>query len=86
MNLTKREEGILAICRLNQAMKRIEIVKKWRVGRLEVEFNWRSAKNLWGRFGGGWNWKVGFQASGSTVIVFLLICYFVINWRKNNGT
>lgn len=26
-----------------------------------------------GRFGGGWNWKVGFQIGGRTLIISLLI-------------
>lgn len=28
---------------------------------------------FWGRFGGGWNWKLGFQAGGSTLIISLLV-------------
>ena len=42
----------------------------WRV---EVGFSWKSSDSIFGRFGGGWNWKLGFQAGGGTVIISLLI-------------
>lgn len=32
----------------------------------------RPKSALWGRFGGGWNWSLGFQAGGRTLIVNLL--------------
>lgn len=47
-----------------------------------VKFSFRSSKNLWGRFGGGWNWKVGIQAGGTTIVFSLLICEVVINKRQ----
>ena len=37
-------------------------------------FECRSRKSLWGRFGGGWNWKLGIQAGGTTIIFSMLIC------------
>lgn len=42
------------------------------IGRIEITFLWRSRKVL-GRFGGGWNWNLGFQAGGNTLILNLLV-------------
>jgi len=39
-----------------------------------VSFHYNKSNNLWGRFGGGWNWKFGFQIGGNTLIISLLIC------------
>lgn len=73
-DLSVRERFILAICEMNRREKKIQIIKKWKIGRLEITFTWRSKKNLWGRFGGGWNWELGFQGSGRSWIIMLLIC------------
>lgn len=72
-DLTKFERGILSIVHLNKLLKVSEIKKKVDLGWLEVEFHRRSRKNLWGRFGGCWNWELGFQASSTTLIVNCLI-------------
>ncbi len=56
--------------------------KKIDIGRLSIELNCRSKKSRMGRFGGGWNWKFGFQAGGSTVIVSLLVLYIVFRLNK----
>lgn len=40
---------------------------------LSITLEMRSSKSLMGRFGGGWNWKFGFQAGGSTIIISLLV-------------
>lgn len=50
--------------------------------RLKGNFTIRSKSNSWGRFGGGWNWKLGFQAGGSTIIISLLIAELRINRYK----
>jgi hypothetical protein len=51
------------------------IVKKTgQVGRLAVTFHWRSSQGIWGRFGGGWQWVVGIEVGGSTVLFNLLFC------------
>lgn len=47
--------------------------KKWRIKQLAITIEMRSKYALWGRFGGGWNWKFGFQAGGSTLIIELLV-------------
>ena len=56
--------------------------KQCQVGRLHVKVEWRSSRNLMGRFGGGWNWEVGIQVGGSTLIVNLLIASVRFDWRK----
>jgi hypothetical protein len=81
--LTKEEQGWLGIMRLNQSWPKQEIRRSWQIGRLSVGFVWKSRKNLMGRFGGGWNWRIGIQAgSWRSVIVSLLICSVRINIRK----
>lgn len=80
--LTKEEYGYIGIMRLNKLLPKNEIQREWQVGRMAIMFHWRSKKNLWGRFGGGWNWNLGFEAGGSTVILNLLICSLRINKVK----
>lgn len=63
----------------NKGTIRKEIV----IGKLYMQFLWRSKKHFWGRFGGGWNWKLGFQIGGSTVIVNLLTFSLRFWWKKN---
>lgn len=61
----------------------VGINKKARIGRVTLGFEWRSAKqNFMGRFGGGWNWALGFQAGGSTILIRLLVCTVRIIWYK----
>jgi hypothetical protein len=52
------------------------------LGPIQIRFSYRSANSFMGRFGGGWNWKLGFQAGGSTVILSLLIAELSISRRK----
>lgn len=70
--LSPKEQFWLWIMRRNEAEKRQEIIKHWKFARLKVKFEWRSKKNLWGRFGGGWNWKIGVQIGGSSLILDIL--------------
>jgi hypothetical protein len=79
--LSVEEAAIIGIVRINKATPRLEIKKNWSIGKLHFQFNWRSKKNLWGRFGGGWNWEFGFQSLGSTIIFMLLICTLRVNWK-----
>jgi hypothetical protein len=41
--------------------------------RLHVTYERKSRHDLHGRFGGGWQWKLGFQAGGRTLILHLLV-------------
>jgi hypothetical protein len=52
------------------------------ISRLKTTIKMRSAKTFWGRFGGGWNWKIGIQAGGKTVIVSLLVLSITFDWTK----
>lgn len=83
MNLTDEEKDIVAICYLNKATPKLEINKYWEIGKLRIDFKWRSKKNFWGRFGGGWNWQLGFQAGGNTIIFNLLICSLSFYLKKD---
>ena len=71
--LTSRENFVVEMMRYNQATPKLEIRKKWTIGRLQIVFEWRSKKNLWGRFGGGWNWKFGVTVGSTTLILDLLV-------------
>ena len=82
IDLTSLEAFVVAVVRHNQQTKTLEITKRCRLGRLEITFNWRSRKNLWGRFGGGWNWELGFQASTTTIIINLLVFSLRFYWGK----
>jgi len=48
-----------------------------------ISFEWKKSSSLMGRFGGGWNWKLGVQSGGSTVIFNFLV--FSITIRKQSG-
>ena len=50
-----------------------------RLGSMVIRFSYRSSNSIMGRFGGGWNWKLGFQCGGSTVLVSLLIVEIIIS-------
>lgn len=47
-----------------------------------ISCDMRDRKSVWGRFGGGWNWKVGFQLGGSTLVVSILLIEARISIRK----
>jgi hypothetical protein len=72
--MTIMDRFVLRIRRYNREHPPVEIRKEKTVFGFRFVFNWRSKNNLWGRFGGGWNWKFGFQAGGSSIIFDLLIC------------
>ncbi len=80
-DLTLEEQGIIAITRLNKAEKKT--VHKWEftIGKFEIHYKRRSKSCLWGRFGGGWNWKVGIQAGGDSVIFEMLVATLRIDKR-----
>jgi hypothetical protein len=70
-------QQVKAFCREEQDL-RIER----RVGRVKFVFNWRAAPGPLGRFGGGWNWSLGFQAGGRTVMLNLLVAMLRVSWHK----
>lgn len=64
--MSKRDKPLLWF-----STRRID--RKWRLGRLSIGLLYRRADGCMGRFGGGWNWKLGIQASGRSVILSLLV-------------
>ncbi len=80
----KEQDGILALAALNKMDKgkHTDIRKKCRLGRLDITFYYRSSKSWMGRFGGGWQWACGFRASGSSVILEILVCEVMLHIRK----
>ena len=56
--------------------------KVFRIGRCEIIVEKRSKDNFWGRFGGGWNWDLGFQIGGRTLIINWLIGSIIINLKR----
>jgi hypothetical protein len=80
--LTPQERSIIDVVRLNKATPLQEVKRNWRWGRWEFSYRRRSKDNLWGRFGGGWNWKFGFDIGGTTVILNLLVSTLRISRAK----
>lgn len=78
VEVSDRERFWLWVMRRNKEPI-LEYRKKWKLFGFEIVFSWRSKKNAWGRFGGGWNWKVGIQIGASVVIVSLLVAELRIN-------
>lgn len=50
----------------------LKTVKTARIGSIILEYEHRSPKCFWGRFGGGWNWELGIQAASGCIIFRLL--------------
>jgi DNA-directed RNA polymerase len=53
-------------------------VKSW----WRFKYSRRSSANTMGRFGGGWQWKFGIQASSGSVLISLLISELRIDIRS----
>lgn len=81
--ITPQERAIIDVVRLNKATPSLEVKRDWRWGRWEFSYRRRSSKNLWGRFGGGWNWKFGFDIGGTAVILNLLVSTLRISRAKS---
>jgi hypothetical protein len=69
------------IIRKNAKTPILEFKRQIKIGKLTVKFSWRSKKNAWGRFGGGWNWKAGFSAGGNTIYLHLLVADLMVAWK-----
>lgn len=61
------------------------IRKQFALRRLEVAFTARSSAGHMGRFGGGWNWKLGVQIGGTTALFSLLIAELSITIHKSKA-
>ena len=67
---------------MNQLEKKTEINREWKIGGIEITFNWRSPKNFMGRFGGGWQIAFGFTATRTTTIFNLFVFSIRISRSK----
>ena len=47
---------------------------------MRIKYRHRPSDSLMGRFGGGWQWSLGFQLGAHTLIVNLLIFSLRIEW------
>jgi len=47
---------------------------------MRITYYHGSPKDFWGRFGGGWNWKLGFQLGYGTLIISLLVFDIRVNF------
>lgn len=60
--------------------------KVWWLGnKVRVKFEKRDARELLGRFGGGWDWKLGFALGKGTLLLFLLVCMVRFDWWGRRG-
>jgi hypothetical protein len=73
VSLSEEESFWLWVMRWNKTEKKERIDRELEVGRLQIKYTRRRKSEFWGRFGGGWNWKLGFQAGGNSIIFNLLI-------------
>lgn len=52
--------------------------------RIVIDLSVRSSNGSMGRFGGGWNWALGFRAGGRTIVFSLLIAVLVLHLKKED--
>lgn len=71
--ISPKEAFYLWVMRRNEKEKTDRVKRAITIGRLTIDYERRRKTEFWGRFGGGWNWNLGFQASGRTIIFNLLI-------------
>lgn len=57
------------------------MIKRWEIAGFRIKWSIRPRNSFPGRFGAGWNWKVGVQAGGGTVLFSLLIAELMIERR-----
>jgi len=81
VSLSAMETFWIYVMRKNAETKIKGIKKSLKIGKLHVVFSWKSKKNAWGRFGGGWNWKAGFSAGGNTIYLHLLVADLMLAWK-----
>ena len=83
---TKDEALAVSVIRLNQWFQERhpsrKIHKDWEIGPYIIRFRYTSKDDLWGRLGGGWQWGLGFQCSGCSVLIILLVCEIIISKRR----
>jgi len=52
------------------------------IGKFKIKAEYLARNPVFGRFGGGWNWNLGVQVGGSTVIINLLIFRVRVEYIK----
>lgn len=57
--------------------------KEWIILGRRVKYEHRDRSGM-GRFGGGWNWQVGIQVGGNTVIINLLVAALQIDLKRRD--
>lgn len=60
--------------------KTVSFENRW----FTVKYERRFKSNFMGRFGGGWNWKLGVQVGATTWIFNLLIATVRVNFKKRS--
>lgn len=60
----------------------METDKRWTIGAWDIKFTQRAANSLLGRFGGGWQWKLGVQAGGGTLLFSLLVAELRLSRKR----
>jgi hypothetical protein len=59
-----------------------EIRREWSFRGWAIKYSHRSKQATMGRFGGGWNWKLGIQTGERSVLISLLVSELKITWPK----
>ena len=59
--------------------------KTWLIGRWKINASMRRTNGWMGRFGGGWNWALGFKAGGRTLLINLLVMSISISRPKRRS-
>jgi hypothetical protein len=80
------ERWAIEVMRLNKKVGIDAFVYRWEWFGRRFKFEKRSADNIWGRFGGGWQWEVGVQVGTSSVIINLLVCSLRIDGVKREAS
>jgi len=86
MKLTSKEKFWTGIIRYNEA-KGIDYVYRFgfRLLLWKIEVEQRRKNNLWGRFGGGWNWEFGILVGSDIIINYLVGSVRISRRKKNEG-
>ncbi len=56
--------------------------RRWLIGPLLVTYDRRGRDAHMGRFGGGWQWALGFEASKNSVVLNLLVAIVRVSRRR----
>ena len=59
----------------------LEIIRKFSIFNYAIQFRWRSPEGM-GRFGGGWNFKLGMISGSATTVIDLIFFSIRIEKKK----